>query len=411
MKNFTTTIAVVCLTACSTTNKPNIAIGPNGPVDPKQKQIFGQVIPSSPTLTNKKLKNPHKLFEALYHQSYCAEFPTTSADVTARANCATYSLAPIPSTSKKAEAMLFSGFAYSELLCDRYFNVLASRNQDLGFGIQGFGLLSGFTTSVLGITGSPAKSIALVSAGFAGTIAGMESYQQNYHFGPDVHAVRKLIMDGQRDYQNTITGDGLTNLTHYDAISHLKRHQSICQVDTIKSWVTAAVEEQKITFKTTARDDFYSSTALLGFRQKVGTALGLSGPLPSDQVTNLIWLTEVTTTKDVRHKYLRGELGESLAGKFLNPQGNKKTDSQSKSYQSAIVNAFSQLPAEAKIRQRRAAENLNNTAEAADKAATKSPANSISPKEALQSAIDENQNITDPKKITYTGGLEARSKQ
>ena len=404
MKNFTTTIAVVCLTACSTTNKPNIAIGPAGPVDPKQKQIFGQVIPSSPTLTNRAVKDPHKLFEALYHQSYCAEFPTTNKDVTKKANCATYSTTPAPSTSKKAEAMLFSGFAYSELLCDRYFNVLASRNQDLGFGIQGFGLLSGFTTSVLGITGSPAKSIALVSAGFAGTIAGMESYQQNYHFGPDVHAVRKLIMDGQRDYQNTVTGDGLDNLTHYDAISYLKRHQSICQVDTIKSWVTAAVEKQKITFKTTARDDFYSSTALLGFRQKVGTALGLSGPLPSDQVTNLVWLTEVSTTITVRDKYLRGELGDNLASRLLNATGDKTNAS----FQSAIANAFSQLPAEAKIRQRKAAENLNAAAEEAVK---NTPRGTPPPKDALQPTIDDNKNILNPKQTISTGGLENRSPQ
>jgi hypothetical protein len=240
MKKYIWLTAACLLASCATRPKPMIAISHSGP-----EPVSGRSIPGTNiwiSSQNGREDSPYNLFNAWFERSSALASPCAEAG-NGNPSIAVAGVIPpacpkpagTPEDAKNAAvSMMSSGFEYSALLCDSYFNLLANNNQDLGFGTESVGILGGFASGVLGLTGAPTKSVSLVATGFAATVAGMEAYQQHYHFGPDVSAVRKLITTGQRNYKAAIDAQILSEFDHYDAIGHIKAHQEICQVDSIQ---------------------------------------------------------------------------------------------------------------------------------------------------------------------------------
>ena len=274
MKNILLALTIIALVGCQTVTRPGVAIGPRGPVEPEQ-YLFGRLPVANILDANGNSISPYVSFETAY---------TSSANDW--------------DDRGKAEVMLLSGFAFSELLCDRYFNILANNNQDLGFGTESLAIGSGLTASVLGLTQSPAKSIALVASGFSATIAGMEAFQQHYYFGPDVSTVRQFVMDGMANYRSTVVSSDLSGLNHFSAKGYVQRMQSICQVDSIKSYVDQAVANQKISFSTGAREDFFSRVSLDVVSQ-LSRALGSNQTLSPQDITYLYMLSTGDTNAEL----------------------------------------------------------------------------------------------------------------
>lgn len=317
MRQYILLAGICILSACVTRPKPMIAINPQGPVPVGEAKLLD--IPNLNPLAKDPDKRPYDLFNDWYEKSFSQASPGSSATGGNRA----------------AVAMMKAGFEYSALLCDSYFNLLANRDQDLGFGIESVGLFGGFASAVLGLTGAPAKSVSLVAAGFATSVAGLESYQQHYHFGPDVSAVRNLITTGQNNYKTAVTSTPTKEIDHFSAILHIKSHQEICQVDSIKALVTAAVERQELTFRTTNRDAFFENTAIAGVQARLETIDEIE-VVTTDQVITLYWLMNLSTSDGIR-KSIRKDLGPDLASIFLEENGKFKDSSADKRSEVASI--------------------------------------------------------------------------
>ena len=275
MKKIVALASVATLVACQTVTKPGVAIGPRGPVEPEQ-YLLGRLPVPGAFDSNGNRVSPYKSFNDAYSDSAGSNWNDQS----------------------KAELMMLAGFSFSMSLCDRYFNILANNNQDLGFGTEAMAIGSGFVSSVLGLTESPAKSISLVATGFSATIAGMESFQQHYYFGPDVSTVREMVAGGMENYRANILSSDLSDLNHYTAINHIQRMQSICQVDRIKSYVDQAVANQQITFSTAAREDFFGLVSL-DFTAQVSQLLGASQTLSPRDMTYIFMLNTGNTSAEL----------------------------------------------------------------------------------------------------------------
>lgn len=299
----TRSILLLCLlftVACASTTRPGVAIDPVGPVKPQQQKISPVDLPRARLPNTLKGgskasgggatadKSPYERFQANYYAS-----ASTPTDTTA------------------ARAFLDSGLAYADILCDRYFTVLANRNQDMAFAKESTAITGGLAASVLGLTGSPTKSVALTAAGFAATLAGMESYQQHYYFGPDVATVRTLITEGQDKYRATITAEQRRVMTYYGAMTHVRKMQSICQVDRIQDLVNQSVAKQEIVFERSRREDFFSRIATQGARSRLEAAL--STIVTNDDLVNLYILSEEKVGDDVR-QLIRENMGPGAGG-------------------------------------------------------------------------------------------------
>lgn len=276
--------ALALLVGC-VASKPNRVIGPHGPVM-RSCPAVGSPTRLVPGVGCSDVDNPDSPiadFELKYSQSL--------EDVGV-SNNATH------------VAMMKSGFVLAELACDRYFTVIANRNQDLGYGIEVTALGAGATAGVLELTGSPAKSIALTAAGFAITLAGMESFQEHYYFGPRVLTVKTLVMDGMETFKVRALTDTST-LDHFAAISRVRQMQGLCQIDSIQRYVDDAVSKAEIVFPTTYRDavggeereksdaplNAFGGLDALNLKLANTTGYNLRGRVVSaDQLAYLVWL-------------------------------------------------------------------------------------------------------------------------
>ena len=189
-------ILLLILPGCGTTTRPGIAIGPRGPVLPESDQVGNRLNTLSLGLVGKGQRSglrdkedpsdPYELFVADYENSLLAAHALTieleAVPEDQQSKLGQFRRIVIENSgaaNRLARNLLNSGITYSALVCDRYFNVLANRNQDIGFYVEGAGLFGGLAASVLGLTGSPAKSIALTATGFTATIAGLEAYRHH----------------------------------------------------------------------------------------------------------------------------------------------------------------------------------------------------------------------------------------
>lgn len=270
---------LLIVAGCTTTTRPGVAITPNGPEKPNSNALRL----SNPLDNQSGSESPYTRFVRLYELS-----------------------AAHGAATQMHQSMLDAGLSYGDLLCDRYFNAIANRNQDLNFSRDAAGLGAGFVASVLGITESSTKSVALVAAGFTATIAGMESYQQHYYFGPRVATIRKFISEGQKSYQAEITAEMRNELTHETALEFIRANQAICQVDAIQSFVDQAVSQQEIVFETTARNKLLGDAEISILRGELQRAL--RAPVVTvSEIPYLYWLVELGADADeIEHVIVKG---------------------------------------------------------------------------------------------------------
>ena len=150
--------------------------------------------------------------------------------------------------------MTKTGFDFMDSVCDAYFRRLGNQDQDLSFYGIGLNTVSAALTALLGTTEADAKSIAIVSSLFALGEAGLEGFDETYHFAAELNAVEELVYRAMDAYEQVIWAEQ-SPTDFSDAKTIIHGYQRICQTSSIRSLVTQAVKAAKIEpVSTTARD-------------------------------------------------------------------------------------------------------------------------------------------------------------
>lgn len=228
-----------------------------------------------------------------------------------------------PDDTRKAQALLDSGYTYAGLICSNYFNILADGNQILNFRREGVTLAGGFLSALGGLTGTPADHIAIVNTGIAATVAGMESYQEHYYFGPSVLTVRRLVTGAQANYAATVTTDEVkSGLDFSGAVRHIDAYQALCQVDTIQGFVDEAVSNQQVVFASDARDFTLSDVAFRSALDDVADALEAADNLDASQLAVLAYVRRYgLPSRAVQEHVIRPVVGGAVYDEIVDAAG------------------------------------------------------------------------------------------
>lgn len=145
------------------------------------------------------------------------------------------------STVAAALPSLFAeSIGLADYQCLDYFNRLGRASRDLAWTRYETSLTGGVVSSMLGLAGQSAKTIANTGAAFGFTTASMDNYENNYLFSPDVGAVQILVRDAQlklkSSWGNTSTIDSWGQM-----ISLVKEYEDICQPHSIRHLINASL--------------------------------------------------------------------------------------------------------------------------------------------------------------------------
>jgi len=251
MKNLYTCLAFFAISGCQglgwpTAIEPNFVLNEEGPtgVGAKSPSPSSLIVSFSNSYhlaqcksdlvvqTNKSFlyyssivdaKNPEKRSLGMRHVTCAAQSGVTEA--------------------RAAQKMYDDGIILSDAVCRGYFRRLGNQNQDLDYYAELTNNLGGFSAAILGITESSSSAIAITAASFASIVAGFESFDEAYHFNPDLQSVEDMIFRAKTAFRaeyNTVS-------TFKAAVEGVDAYQSICQTSNIRKLVNEAVSKAELT--------------------------------------------------------------------------------------------------------------------------------------------------------------------
>lgn len=234
--------------------KPNYIINANGPLTAGF---------SNPTV-NSQIKD----FATTYSISRCLSSPVPSldnfvlethlvdgAEIKRTQSLVTCDSSDITVDETGAAALMSKrGFDFMDSVCEAYFRRLGNQDQDLDFYTKTLNTVSAALTAILGVTQADAKSIAIVSSLFALSEAGLEGFDESYHFADDLNAVELLVFRAMDAYKDALWTSA-TPEDFSDAISAVQGYQRICQTSSIRALVNEAIIAAEISAVPRTRRD------------------------------------------------------------------------------------------------------------------------------------------------------------
>ena len=187
-----------------------------------------------------------------------------------------------------AQKMYEDGMAVADAVCRSYFRRLGNQNQDLDYYSMVSNNLGGFVAAVLGAAESSAKSVAITSASFAAITAGFETFDEAYHFNPDVKSVEQMVFRAKSAF---ITEYGRVT-TFKEATTGVEGYQSICQTSNIQRLVNEAVSRADLSAAPrTARDRLIPESISNVETGKLSGILGTANRVSSGAIA---WVTALS---------------------------------------------------------------------------------------------------------------------
>lgn len=113
-----------------------------------------------------------------------------------------------------------SGRAMLDLQCDRYLDAVGSANQAASNERKQLGLVGGFASAIMGLTGSGAKEIAAVATTFSFAASSMDAFTTTYLFSDAAKSVTKIVRESQSAFLASVQGE-LANMDYADAVALL----------------------------------------------------------------------------------------------------------------------------------------------------------------------------------------------
>lgn len=133
-----------------------------------------------------------------------------------------------------------SGRAMLDLQCDRYLDAVGGANQAASNERKQVGLIGGFTSAIMGLTGSSAKQIAGVATTFSFAGSSMDAFTTAYLFSDAAKSVTKIVRESQSAFLGSIQGD-LSDLDYPGTVAILTRYESVCRPAQIRALIDEAI--------------------------------------------------------------------------------------------------------------------------------------------------------------------------
>lgn len=221
----------------------------------------------------------------------------------------------------KALAALRSGRALLDLRCSKYLDDLGIANQEARYERQQVDIVGGFTSAIMGLTGSGAKAVAGVASTFSFAGASMDARTTTFLFSDASKSITKLVRDAQHAYILAIE-DQLGGLDHAGMVSLLTGYEQLCRPSEIRRLIDEAVAASTIVAEVPG--GAVASTQLV-------TLLGkLTGSLQhfvdeGDAIVLYAWFTDVANRQSIKDQsaFIKelnlpdDKLAEKLSSNFL----------------------------------------------------------------------------------------------
>jgi hypothetical protein len=165
------------------------------------------------------------------------------------AAAALFESAKVPADRTKAIAAFRTARALLDHHCNEYLDALGSANQRAGNERKQTGLIGGFASTIMGLTGSSAKEIAGVASAFSFTQASMDAFMTSYLFSDAASSITKLVRDSQSAYLRA-SEDHFATLDYPGAVSLLGGYEQICRPAQIRSLIDQAIAAARIVTET-----------------------------------------------------------------------------------------------------------------------------------------------------------------
>lgn len=161
--------------------------------------------------------------------------------------------AATPDDAGKAKMALQRGMGALDMQCQRYLDGLGSANQAADYERQATSLTGGLLSALMGITGSPAKQISGVAAGFSFAGASMDAYTNTYLFSDASKSVGHLVRESRQVFLQKTRYDENT-LTFGTTVTILQAYESVCRPAQIRELVDQAIAKSTVFDKSSASE-------------------------------------------------------------------------------------------------------------------------------------------------------------
>lgn len=151
----------------------------------------------------------------------------------------------------KGAQMFLSGRAMLDLQCSRYMTAIGDAIQVATNERQQVGLIGGFTSAIMGLTGNTAKQIAGVATTFSFVGSSMDSYTTSYLFSDAATSVGTIVSGAQSAYLSSIE-ENIPRLGYADAVALLTGYEALCRPAQIRTLIDDAVAKATIVAKVKA---------------------------------------------------------------------------------------------------------------------------------------------------------------
>lgn len=196
-----------------------------------------------------------------------------------------------------------AGFAYVDRRCGEYFDLLHSFYRRKRESVTNVNLFTGLLSGIAAATKAKANEIAVLAVGGTSTAAMVENDGSSMLFSIDPSSTRGLTiraLNGFRDTSRTQPAESFP-----EAVRQVRGYAALCTPVEIERLVNEAV--QNGIPKAVTPEPVVPELGILS------TALGIPGPLSTDQVAALYWLLRLDggTTDGDQIKKIRSWLGDN----------------------------------------------------------------------------------------------------
>jgi hypothetical protein len=174
---------------------------------------------------------------------------------------------------------LESGMAYSNELCDRWFDDLERVQSRADYGQGSFGIGGAFATTTMGIFSAATKEIAAVAAGFGGVGSWYELGKAVFLFTPDLHIMRGKISELRSEVRTEILSGDMP--PSYDqARIQLNDYHKLCSAAQVKGYLDKAIVKTRYDIKVEEQLSGIKQTQLITLGAQFSKELGLGKDAP-----------------------------------------------------------------------------------------------------------------------------------
>ena len=148
-------------------------------------------------------------------------------------------------SSAKAARANRSGLALLDMRCNQYLEALGTANQAASNERKQVGIIGGFTSAIMGLTGSTAKAIAASATTFSFAGSTMDAFTNSFLFSDAAKSVTKLVRQAQGAYK-TAAQSQTGEFDYPGAVSLLTGYEQVCRPAQIRGLIDEAVAAAKI---------------------------------------------------------------------------------------------------------------------------------------------------------------------